>query len=33
MALQIEDLMVELVERGGSDLHLSSGLPPYGRFN
>jgi twitching motility protein PilT len=33
MALQIEDLMVELVERGGSDLHLSAGLPPYGRFN
>jgi twitching motility protein PilT len=33
MDLLIEDLMTELVERGGSDLHLSSGLPPYGRFN
>ncbi|MEB3307793.1 MAG: type IV pilus twitching motility protein PilT [Cyanobacteriota bacterium] len=33
MDLQIEDLMVELVERGGSDLHLSAGLPPHGRFN
>jgi twitching motility protein PilT len=30
---QIEDLMVELVNGGGSDLHLSSGQPPYGRFN
>ncbi len=33
MDLLIEDLMTELVERGGSDLHLSSGLPPHGRFN
>jgi twitching motility protein PilT len=33
MELLIEDLMRELVERGGSDLHLSSGVAPYGRFN
>jgi twitching motility protein PilT len=33
MELLIEDLMRELVERGGSDLHLSSGIAPYGRFN
>ncbi|MFM7549221.1 MAG: type IV pilus twitching motility protein PilT [Cyanobacteriota bacterium] len=33
MDLLIEDLMTELVERGGSDLHISAGLPPYGRFN
>ena len=33
MDLLIEDLMTELVEQGGSDLHLSSGLPPHGRFN
>ena len=33
MDLLIEDLMTELVERGGSDLHISCGLPPYGRFN
>ena len=25
--------MTELVERGGSDLHLCCGEPPYGRFN
>jgi twitching motility protein PilT len=31
--LMIEDLMTKLVEDGGSDLHLSAGLPPYGRFN
>jgi twitching motility protein PilT len=31
--LMIEDLMAKLVEDGGSDLHLSAGLPPYGRFN
>ena len=29
MELQIETLMEQLVEGGGSDLHLSSGLPPY----
>ena len=33
MDLQIEDLMIELVNGGGSDLHLASGQPPYGRFN
>lgn len=33
MDFQIEDLMVELVNGGGSDLHLCSGQPPYGRFN
>jgi twitching motility protein PilT len=33
MAVMIEDLMSELVADGGSDLHLSAGLPPYGRFN
>jgi twitching motility protein PilT len=29
----IEDLMIELVKGGGSDLHLAAGQPPYGRFN
>jgi twitching motility protein PilT len=33
MAVMIEDLMSQLVADGGSDLHLSVGLPPYGRFN
>ncbi|MEI8249799.1 MAG: type IV pilus twitching motility protein PilT [Synechococcus sp. ELA057] len=33
MDLQIEDLMIELVNGGGSDLHLACGQPPYGRFN
>ncbi|EDY39600.1 twitching motility protein [Cyanobium sp. PCC 7001] len=33
MAVIIEDLMSQLVADGGSDLHLSAGLPPYGRFN
>ncbi|MFM9104586.1 MAG: twitching motility protein PilT, partial [Cyanobium sp.] len=33
MDLQIEDLMIELVNGGGSDLHLASGQPPFGRFN
>ena len=33
MELQIESLMEQLVEQGGSDLHLSAGLPPYGRFS
>ena len=32
-SMMIEDLMAKLVEDGGSDLHLSAGLPPYGRFN
>ena len=33
MELMIEDLMQELVEKGGSDLHIASGQPPYGRFS
>ncbi len=33
MELMIEDLMEQLIEMGGSDLHLSAGLPPYFRIN
>jgi len=33
MDLMIEDLMQELVEGEGSDLHIPSGQPPYGRFS
>ena len=33
MAVMIEELMGQLVADGGSDLHISTGLPPYGRFN
>jgi len=33
MAVIIEDLMSQLVRDGGSDLHISAGVPPYGRFN
>jgi twitching motility protein PilT len=33
MAVMIEDLMIQLVKDGGSDLHISAGLPPYGRFS
>ena len=33
MEVMIEDLMQELVEAGGSDLHIASGQPPYGRFS
>ena len=33
MNLMIEDLMEQLVNGGGSDLHISSGKPPYGRFS
>lgn len=33
MELMIEDLMKRVVENGGSDLHLSVGLPPYIRVN
>ncbi|MEO1145930.1 MAG: type IV pilus twitching motility protein PilT [Cyanobacteria bacterium J06638_22] len=33
MDLMIEDLMEQLVEMGGSDLHLSAGIPPYFRIN
>ena len=32
MELQIEQLMEELVQGGGSDLHLAAGQPPYGRL-
>ena len=33
MELMIEDLMEQLVEGSGSDLHLAAGQPPYGRFS
>jgi len=33
MAISMEELMEQLVANGGSDLHLSADLPPYGRFN
>jgi twitching motility protein PilT len=33
MDFSIEDLMTDLVKDGGSDLHLATGQPPYGRFN
>jgi twitching motility protein PilT len=33
MELMIEDLMEQMVEMGGSDLHLSAGLPPYFRIS
>ncbi len=33
MSLSMETLMEQLVANGGSDLHLSANLPPYGRFN
>jgi len=33
MEMMIEDLMEEVVERGGSDLHISAGLPPYIRIS
>ena len=33
MDFTIEDLMTDLVTDGGSDLHLATGHPPYGRFN
>ena len=33
MELMIEDLMEQVVESGGSDLHLSAGLPPYIRIS
>ena len=33
MDLMIEDLMQQLVEGGGSDLHIATGQPPYGRFS
>lgn len=33
MELMIEDLMEQVVASGGSDLHLSAGLPPYIRIS
>lgn len=33
MELMIEDLMEQLIEMGGSDLHLSAGVPPYFRLS
>ncbi len=33
MELMIEDLMEQVVANGGSDLHLSAGLPPYIRIS
>ncbi len=33
MELMIEDLMEQVVTRGGSDLHISAGLPPYIRIS
>jgi twitching motility protein PilT len=33
MEMMIEDLMEQLIEMGGSDLHLSVGLPPYFRIS
>jgi len=33
MDLMIEDLMEQVIESGGSDLHLSAGLPPYIRIS
>ena len=33
MDLMIEHLMEQLVQGGGSDLHLATGQPPYGRFS
>ena len=33
MDFMIEDLMEQLVEMGGSDMHLSAGLPPYFRIS
>lgn len=33
MEFMIEDLMEQLIEMGGSDMHLSAGLPPYFRLS
>ncbi len=33
MDYMIEDLMEQVIAKGGSDLHLSAGLPPYIRIN
>ena len=33
MDLMIETLMQQLVQGGGSDLHIAQVSPPYGRFS
>ncbi len=33
MEMMIEDLMEMMIEMGGSDMHLSAGLPPYFRIS
>jgi twitching motility protein PilT len=33
MEYMIEDLMEQMIEMGGSDMHLSAGLPPYFRIS
>ena len=33
MDLMIEDLMEQMIEMGGSDMHLTAGLPPYFRIS
>jgi twitching motility protein PilT len=33
MELMIEDLMEQMIEMGGSDMHLTAGLPPYFRIS
>jgi twitching motility protein PilT len=33
MEIMIEDLMEQMIEMGGSDMHLSAGLPPYFRIS
>ena len=33
MEMMIEDLMEQMIEMGGSDLHLSAGIPPYFRIS
>lgn len=33
MDMMIEDLMEQMIEMGGSDMHLTAGLPPYFRIS
>ncbi|MGK7890632.1 MAG: type IV pilus twitching motility protein PilT [Leptolyngbyaceae cyanobacterium] len=33
MEMMIEDLMEQMIEMGGSDMHLTAGLPPYFRIS
>ena len=33
MELMIEDLMEQLVEKGGSDMHIQAGAPVYFRYS